>query len=275
MLSFWKWSIHWSPMWRVGLAALNPDPVGDDILFLAGEMGLDAGRIVMLVQAHMAMRKYQVPAEAFYGLLREGLPAEIESLGSQDPDVLRRALWSAARKNVIASQWGEEEIINRALKVLRYAFTSHTLRDGNRTGALVKSALPDASLQASFINAYLDHKGSPEEFWQKLRDSAEGDALHPLQAHVDTLQLTLELGTLTGLHVPLVQHLKTVAKHKSARQLAQYDAAGWQSLMEKNHIAVPEDFEQTAEPAGGRSSMPRSWPIRSKMRTLANSSPIA
>ena len=231
------------------LAALNPDPAGEDVLFLAGETGLDAARLVMLVQAHRAHRYHKIPAEACYGLLREGLPAEIESLGSQDPDVLRRALWSAARKNLIASQWGDEENINRALEVLRYAFTSHTLRDGNRTGALVKSALPDAGLQATFISAYLDHKGSSELFWRKVQDSPVGDALHPLKPHAEALQFTLELGALTGLNAPLVQHLKTTAKHKSARELARYDASGWQSLLEKNGIDVPEEFEQTAEPA--------------------------
>src|SRR5688500_3565667 len=104
--------------------------------------------------------------------------------------------------------------------VLQFQEKNHVVRTGvvdNNTAArinkeldemsqLLSTTLPDPRLQGQFLTQYMNHQGCIEEFWSCLSDSSE------FKDHVEDLQFTLQLGTLTGNHLPLIQELQRMRK---------------------------------------------------------------
>jgi hypothetical protein len=80
--------------------------------------------------------------------------------------------------------------------------------------------------QAAFIARYADHDGPVQTLWADLRnDAAFGTAV------VNDLQLTLQLGTLTANHSPLVKALRSSGL-QHASQTAAFDTEGWLRLLQ-------------------------------------------
>jgi len=74
-----------------------------DVEFLTAETGIERGLITQLILADNYARVTRLPSEAFYGLFREGLPSELNSLLSQDSLSVRAALNRAIENNIIAA----------------------------------------------------------------------------------------------------------------------------------------------------------------------------
>ena len=62
--------------------------------------------------------------------------------------------------------------------------------------------LPETALTAAFLSAYVNHSGAIEDFWKDLRNRPE------FRDQVGNLQFALQLGVLSGNHLPLVQELQ-------------------------------------------------------------------
>ena len=87
----------------------------DDITFLSGQMGADPRRIACLREAHRFSVKTKLPAEVFYGLLCQNLPADLSALVAYSPEALRFALENTFKENIIParSQDDVESVLHR------------------------------------------------------------------------------------------------------------------------------------------------------------------
>src|SRR5690606_34960142 len=78
-----------------------------DVTFLSNEIGIERERIAMLVQAVKIAEESNLPREALYGLGREDVPLERDTLLEQPLDLLARALNAAIGKNIIPATFSE------------------------------------------------------------------------------------------------------------------------------------------------------------------------
>jgi hypothetical protein len=73
----------------------------EDITFLVKDTGINLERIKLLVQSARLSAQTSLPAEIFYGFVRQGLPLELEALLALSIEQLRAALLAAIEENII------------------------------------------------------------------------------------------------------------------------------------------------------------------------------
>ena len=179
----------------------------DDIAFLSGETGLAATRLGFFVAAHRLSDEMTVPAEVFYGLFRQNMPTSLPELLMQSPEAQRRAVVRSAEAHVIPAMFGRDaDVFVGRLKelIVREALEQD---GGNGNGAasvadLLRLALEPPELQARFLSEYVNHAGPIADFWRRLAETPD------LKDRIPDLQLTVQLGALTGNHPPLVRELQ-------------------------------------------------------------------
>ena len=227
------------------ITSLNEDETQKDITFLAGQTTLPARRIAFLVVAHKLAARTGVGPEVFYGLARQNLPTTLPELLAQSAEIQRQALESAIREGVIPGRLLQSlESILQGLRDLVVKQALEPPRDLGRTslGALLGTVLADKAQQTQFLTAYVNHKGPIEAFWKGLGSQSE------FKDRVTDLQVTLQIGALTGNHLPLVQELQNLRRageFKSVRDLARYESADWERIIGKavqsTEVAFPPD----------------------------------
>lgn len=218
----------------------------DDVEFLAGKTGISSEQIIYLVLAARYSKKTDLPSEIFYGLFRQNFPTSLPALLAQNSDIQESALEAAVRDNIIPETIPVEQVLERFQSlIVEHAFEPlEPLPTGKTTiGALIGSVQITPQQQREFLNLYVSHKGSIEEFWQGLEETE-------LQPSVQELQYTLQLGVLTGNHLPLVQHVKQLDSISTLRDLAGLELDEWKGMVQTHGFPpdVPgKDDEEKAD----------------------------
>ncbi len=208
----------------------------DEIDFLAGETGIDKQKIAFLVasaglQKKASAEQFSIPAEAFYGLAREGLPTDLPALGLRAQQERSDALDRALKDNIIPAALRDS--LPSVLEQLQRLAVGLALRTPPAEGRptlsnFLSTVLPSPDQQTGLLTLAANHVGTPEEFWKDLR--AHPDFQRP--GVVDRLQVTMQFALLTQNHLPLVQQLQQM-DIKSTRDLVKLDAAAWTDLINK------------------------------------------
>ncbi|MBK8264629.1 MAG: hypothetical protein IPK80_25205 [Nannocystis sp.] len=215
---------------------LDADQVG----YLSAKTGFDAGLIATIARAHRLSEALAIDAEAFYGIAHAGFPLSTNAVVSLDAETVTSALMRAIADNAISSS--VEADITSITSALAAARLDHAVPASDPQTTTLGSVLTAASLTSglprSFAEAYLSHIGTIEEFWEDLRADTEnfGDAV------VDTIQFTLQVGTLTASHAPLVKLLSQMRVSDDfsvAAELAQYDDQDWIDLLDEEVDSSP------------------------------------
>jgi hypothetical protein len=196
-----------------------------DVELLACKTGLDPRLVSQFADAHRFARLTDVPAAAFYGFLREGLPTSLSALLSQRARVQGEALRDAVTDNIVPAalaQRLDEIVLASKQAAVKLALQTPDDHQAMSLSALLAITSLTAESQVDVLTRYAVHEGPIAEFWADLeRDPKVGAQT------VKELQFTLQLGTLAGGYVPLVQALRTKA---TAGQLASVeDLVGWTS----------------------------------------------
>ncbi len=237
------------------IADLKEDEKHQEVTFLSGETGQDSQRIMFLVLAAklsketalppdafsiaaLPVSKITVPPEVFYGLFRQNLPTALPALLAQSPQVLRRALETSLRDNIIPA-WVQDDL-NKILALFQQLIVISAFKEPEVPGkyslsALLSTAIP-SELQRKFLSHYVQHEGAIEDFWKTLSETPEFG-----NGQIKKIQQALQLGALTGNHVPLVKELQQNEKLKSLRDLAELDADAWLERIRK--VGFPPDIE--------------------------------
>jgi hypothetical protein len=160
------------------------DLTEQDIEFLTGETGWSREYLSFYATAAKLSQQTKLPTEAFYGLFRQQMPTGLPQLLAQSPKTLRRTLQNAIRENIIPARVGEElDSIMAGIKeqVIEQAFVKPG-KDKASLGELIGTSITDQKMQRTIVSRYVEHKGTPEEFWAELRkDERLGDKVDDLQ----------------------------------------------------------------------------------------------
>ena len=231
-----------SPEYETLLAAVTPLLDGaavvelgeQDLDFLARATGRDSLQIGYLVTAARHEAATGLPAEAFYGLLRQGLSGDLPKLAEQDTAV-RMGLAAAAAARIIAPA----DPADFAERLLSFAVeTAVGAAAPSPIGQLFAVAVADEAAREHLYAAYLDRGGDTTKLWTDLADD-------PIAApHLERLRLALRLGGLTDNNAQLVAAL--LAKFDSGELARPEDLAGlngeWPGLIGKTD-GVPQAAE--------------------------------
>jgi hypothetical protein len=205
----------------------------DDAELLACKTDVEEQHITYLIMAARHIETVTIPPAAFYGFFRMDLPTELPSLLSRSSRIHRRALEDALAANLIPAKL--EAAVPNIITKLQQATVQLALavRDGDKdtslSGLLTTAGLPGAQ-QNTLLLRYTRHEGPVEAFWADVRDDPNID-----DKQIDNLQFTLQLGTLTGGYVPLVETLQA-ENFASVEDLAALDAADWAKLLKASGV---------------------------------------
>jgi hypothetical protein len=235
------------------LADLKEDEHQQEITFLAREMGVERKLIAFLVLAARLSIETKLVPKVFYGLFRQGLSPHLPTLLAQKMVILRRTMEAAVRRNLIP-EFDNKQELEQILDCFKELRIQHTLEEPDQPGKvslgdLLETALPqNRGKQETFLKRYREHQDQEppepiEHFWQALRQTEE------FKDDIDTLQFTLQAGTLTQNHLPLVQelyNLRREGKLQTPRDWAKLDVEVWTKLIRKQRadgqpIGFPPD----------------------------------
>ena len=210
-----------------------------DISHLAAAADRDPRAVAFLVLAHRLAHRTRLPAEVFFGLLRQDLPTTLHELAAQSPDVLARALEEAAERNVVPRRVMER--VDATIARLREEAVAVSLEDrpvGERPslGMLLEPVLPDARVRESFLQSYAQHTGNIQDFWHELRRDES------MAARVPEIQLGIQLNALTANHRPLVEvllRMKNESAIDSFADLAGFSQDDWVRILQRESGEQP------------------------------------
>lgn len=223
---------------RLVNAYLDDTPIGmlsaDEVELLACKTRQDAQHLRRLVLAQRHEERTDVPAVAFYAFSSHGLPSDAAAALSLRPAVQREALRSAVADNIVpVASAAEIDALVLRCKQAAVALALY-VPDGEEAtslaGLLATTNLP-ADQRMEVLKRYELRAGTVAEYWAALEaDPAVGPEA------VRQLQLTLQLGTLTGGFVPIVQELRGKLgpdQNATVAELAALTAEDWLSLVQR------------------------------------------
>ncbi|MCB2190550.1 MAG: peptidoglycan-binding protein [Deltaproteobacteria bacterium] len=221
------------------ISELAEDEQQKDITLLSGKLAQSPQRVATLVVAHKLAARTGGPPEVFYALFRENLPTNLYELLAQSRQSLTRALKAAVNKHTIPGRFAKD--LKSVVEDFAAKAADYTASDTDDTGrsslnSLLALAISNSRTRSRFLKKYLEHKGKIGDFWASLNETPE---FRRIKADA---QITLQLGALTGNHLPLVKHLlglKQNGKFKTFGDLAAYGTKQWQDII--NSLDVPQD----------------------------------
>ena len=229
-----------------------------DLDFLAGETGQNRAHLSDLLSAvglyqdaaaalgtspgAAAITSSDLLVPAFYGLLRAGLSAGWTQLLQSGEPAINSSLISAANDGIVPLAVGQDASQIAAELASLAAQLAIAPAGGGSTlaSALLGTASLSSAQQQTLVAAATSATGTPQEFWASLPSQPGFDA-----ATVAHLQLTLQLGLLTGNNVPLVQALLAQPSVSSVKDLVSMDSAAWTQV-----LSAPVDGQPIPVPAG-------------------------
>ena len=180
------------------------DLTGEDISFLAGETGIDAALLTLLVEsARRNVEAAAIPQSAFYGLFRQGLPTGLEELLQNDIPLLRAALESSSNEAIIPQLSSTQlDQIAAELRILKARLMLQTGGDSVSLGDLLATSQLPEEKRRIVAGLIVLHGGTTRSFWDEI---ARNDFTIPEKNEV---RFTLQTGDLTSRHLPLVTALR-------------------------------------------------------------------
>lgn len=217
----------------------------EQVILLAGKTKFPAELLQKFHQAYTVAASEKLEAELLYGLFRKGLPVKLSALYGQNTIDLRRMLAAAVLENIIGQQ--DEETVAALLEKLQRSAVGAVLGEplvsgGASYGNLLKSTGVSDAVAAKFINAYQDHTGSVNEFWDGLESGTGGIGTDD----VAKLKFGVQAGTLSFGHLPMtisLVALKNVGGISDVRSLAYWSQSQWKQHLDdaanENEDIVP------------------------------------
>ena len=221
----------------------GPDQV--EIRFAAREIGEEPQRVAEWAVAWRLSHQAEIDDhELFYGLLRDGPPAEVPGLPADLSGLLAggEAAWRRKLDDSVAQEFiapradgGFDEALRR-MKALRIGQVALPVGPGRASVEEVLVSTPvlaDADTRQKFLALAAESSGQPEEFWRSTLPQKLGWAA----GDIKEVQNTLQLAELTDYYLPLLQSMKQEGS-PSLFDLAHWNREAWQSWVE--HLHLPE-----------------------------------
>jgi hypothetical protein len=226
----------------IALSALNETDTNRDITFLHQTTGWDARFVAIAAEANKISTETAklgaesaIPEPVVYGLLRAGLPKDLQQLAQISPESLDAAfktIQEAGIVNLTEEQKTQTKTALRtnALSIQRDFKTSGAL---SNIGELLTSSkslvnLSEAETQIFEANL-LDRTGTAESFWNKAEaDGISGDKINGLKLQGKLAYLTMNNAALTA---DLHREIGSIDNLTRLVDLGLYKEEAWQSLI--------------------------------------------
>lgn len=224
----------------------------EDLDFLHRETGIAHDHLLFIRLASrwwVAQRKHKLPAEAFYGLLRLGVPADWALLLQTSSARRRAALKQAVAQRIVPASLGAQiDTITGKLDALaiEQSFTSgdtHSSGLARPWGLLLASTGIEDKLQRHITGLLLESKPDedPDLMWKALSDAGI-----PADA-VRSTRFALEADTMVDGHLPTLQALQggLAANFGDAADLAKLTRQQWLQVADTaaRQGGLPKDVE--------------------------------
>jgi Tc toxin complex TcA C-terminal TcB-binding domain/Neuraminidase-like domain/Salmonella virulence plasmid 28.1kDa A protein/Putative peptidoglycan binding domain len=209
---------------------------GASVSYLTGKTTIDPLRIAQYAQARRFASEGEVPAEAYYGLLRANLAPNRAALAAQDNGTLVASLKEVAAAGIIDARLAEDAQASRIVERLNREVVGRIIAEGatpdGRTtlGAYLDIARLNQQQKRTLVEALLeDNEAHADEFWTGLADRPGFN-----QGAVRSAQLASQLGTLTQDNAPLAKALHariSGAGDEPLRELVKLRQDDWLELI--------------------------------------------
>ncbi|MEO8023312.1 neuraminidase-like domain-containing protein [Polaromonas sp.] len=225
----------------------------DDLQFLGGETGIDALHLRFLRQDAIWRKqqaRHKLPAAAFYGLLRQGLPDEWTALLRAGPRQWRNSLKQAIVDRQVPSALGKsiEAFVAKLTELaIDLAFVPPTEGAGGQTpiGVLLAASGISVDAQRRIVDVALDFspEDDPLQLWQMLTQAGV-----PPDA-VRSARFAIEAHHFVQKHIPTLAALQSSLARGfgSGADLARLSRAQWlnvaQTVASKGTKSLPEGFD--------------------------------
>ena len=190
------------------LVDLTEDANRHDVSLLASQSIYASEQVAALALAHKLEKDTKTPAAVFYGLVRQGLPADVVALQEAHPDVRLEALRAAVAHGVVPAQINGKNIEEYQTGLAPAA--TEPLR-----GLLGK--ILNANELKLFVDQYQKSGQDPDAFWKAIA------ADRALAARAAELKFTVQLGGLTNNHAPLVAAIRALPDIQQPSDLVRLD----------------------------------------------------
>ncbi|MEA2163477.1 MAG: hypothetical protein QOK37_1604 [Thermoanaerobaculia bacterium] len=204
-------------------ADLQEDETRHDVSLLASQSGYSPEQVAALVLAHKLAKGSQTPVPLFYGLFRNGQPANLLALQALHPRTRLQALQAAVRQGVVPAEIGGRKI-EEFLPGLASPSASRLERLFGR--------ILDANDLDNFLVQYLQSSQDPTAFWERLASDPVFTTRAP------RLRLAAQAEALTG-HQPLSDLLLSMPGVKEASDLTRLTEENWKALIQTQGVGVP------------------------------------
>lgn len=232
---------------------LKEDDKRQDITFVARKTNTDPQRLRSLINAKTLAKDTAIAPEFFFALARHGLAIDsLQTIIVQRLPAVRRAIDAAIEANTLPESFtAEKDAVVEQLRKLavEQVLGMETAPERVSIGALLATSSLDRRAQECLVSTALEHEVGVEDFWSQLaKTPAFGDGnAHPLKEARSTLQL----GALTGYHLPLVQALQAElhdqGQLRDLAHLARLPDERWEALVRQH--GVPEEITGEDEEA--------------------------
>lgn len=211
-----------------------------DALLLANTHNLKVEDVSFYILAgQLALQWTALPPELYFGWFKLGLPHQIAALFNTPVEQLLTAIDNAIEENYIAdtarkhknglektiAQWRTDNIINTKGERIERA----------SIGGLLGISKLNIDQRKQLLDDWQNEKESIDDFWAKQQRSLGDD-------NYKDLELTLQLGSVTRNHLPLIQSIKTKKRIQHVRELASLKEEDWLQLLTEDKLEIPDDI---------------------------------
>ncbi|MEI6900282.1 MAG: hypothetical protein WCL00_10425, partial [Bacteroidota bacterium] len=207
----------------------NPLTIGD-VFFIANQAKQEPQDTFRWIRSKQLESETGIPAEAFYGMFKQGLPTNPSQLSAIDGNDIKSALvkaatgssisdTTAAQADAIVSKWNNY-IISKGLAEIPKKLDASL-------GTILGFAIPDEAMKQKVMNGYLAHGGAATDFWNGL-STITGDPSSALK-----IQNSLKVAVLAG-NQPDVMSALINRESKSGNlfhDLASMNKDDWKNLI--------------------------------------------
>ncbi|HRD80182.1 MAG TPA: neuraminidase-like domain-containing protein [Saprospiraceae bacterium] len=237
--------------WRTG-GTDKPITVADAD-FVSEQAELPLAEVWHWLQAHQLeadskLENQNVPAEVLYGLLRQGLPANIAALSALPSRQVEQALKKAQAANQVADTTLVSEWMRQWNKVLAAKSLSEKPEGLDASlGELLTLAGATANDKQKLMELFSTHEGTDEAYWTELATKINNTA------KIGRIRKVVQVAAFTGFQPRMVSALlnETIPANQHAlAALARKDAADWEAFIQSassQSSAVPAFIKGNSE----------------------------
>lgn len=215
------------------------DARAEDLTLLHHATGWDSEVIAHAVAAQRLAQRTGVDPQAFYGLLRAGLPADVGQLAWVSDSALSQALARAAKARIVSLTPDQVKAARASFAVYGRNARAQAIAPG--TLSTLQDMLEAAGLtpeeQLRFDQLFASHQGRAAQLWQRAANE---------KLPVDRLRLASRLGYLTRNNAVLVAALREEAQTCAALGATLVDAGLYEAQAWTERLRSAANGDDTA-----------------------------